>query len=281
VKIDSTGNVIWKKVIGGSDWDESHSIVKTTDGGFLLTGQTYSNNFDFNAMNKGLNDIIVIKFDSLGVVVWKKTFGGTGYESGLSITSSVDNIFVTGTTFSKDGEFTGLKKGISSIFILKLDINGELLFKKTYGGSNDNTGASINSTHDGIFLTGWTNSNDGDFVGMNKGNFDCLVMKLDLEGNLKKSTVINEFSESSTTLSVHPNPFSNTTTISYKVETPSNISIELLNTLGQTIEVLRNDYSDSGTYQLPLNVSTLSSGMYSVRMRSGSMNEVVPVCVVK
>jgi hypothetical protein len=106
-------------------------------------------------------------------------------------------------------------------------------------------------------------------------------MKLDSSGKLNNSTSINEFTEPSTTLSVHPNPFSNTTTISYKVETPSNISIELLNTLGQTIEVLRNDYSDSGTYQLPLNVSTLTSGMYSVRMRSGSNSMVVPVWVVK
>ena len=65
----------------------------------------------------------------------------------------------------------------------------------------------------------------------------------------------------------------------YQVELTDQIS--LLNTLGQTIEVLREDYTDIGTYQLPLNVSTLSSGMYSVRMRSGSMNEVVPVWVVR
>ncbi|MFN4903565.1 MAG: T9SS type A sorting domain-containing protein [Ignavibacteria bacterium] len=69
--------------------------------------------------------------------------------------------------------------------------------------------------------------------------------------------------------------------MSYKVNTPSNVRIELLNTLGQTIEVLREDYTDIGTYQLPLNVSTLSSGLYSVRMKSGSMNEVVPVWVVR
>lgn len=98
---------------------------------------------------------------------------------------------------------------------------------------------------------------------------------------ISKTRSINEFSEPTTTLLVHPNPFSNSTTISYKVNTPSNVRIELLNTLGQTIEVLREDYTDIGTYQLPLNVSTLSSGLYSVRMKSGSMNEVVPVWVVR
>jgi len=124
-------------------------------------------------------------------------------------------------------------------------------------------------------------SNDGDFSGMNKGERDIFVMKLDSNGNLNNTTSINEFGEPTTTLLVHPNPFQNSTTISYKVETPSNVRIELVNTLGQTIEVLREDYTDIGTYQLPLNVSTLSSGMYSVRMRSGSMNEVVSVWVVR
>ena len=70
---------------------------------------------------------------------------------------------------------------------------------------------------------------------------------------------------------------SNVLTLVYRVK----FNKLLLNTLGQTIEVLREDYTDIGTYQLQLNVSTLSSGMYSVRMRSGSINEVVPVCVVR
>jgi hypothetical protein len=174
-----------------------------------------------------------------------------------------------------------MNKGGSDIFVFKLNSNGDIVWKKTYGGSVDDTGGSIITTIGEYILTGTTSSNDGDFSGMNKGVSDIFVMKLDSNGNLNNTTSINEFSETTSKLSVHPNPFHNSTTISYKVETPSNVRIELLNTLGQTIEVLREDYTDIGTFQLPLNVSTLSSGMYSVRMRSGSMSEVVPVWVVR
>jgi hypothetical protein len=171
----------------------------------------------------------------------------------------------------------------NEVFLIRLDSLGELVWKKTYGGKGNDQGRSLDVNDNGkIYVTGYSDEKDGDFFGMKNEWFnDSYFMKLDSNGNLNNTTSIDEFSEPTTTLSVHPNPFSNTTNISYKVETPSIINIELLNTLGQTIEVLRNDYSDSGTYQLPLSVSNLTSGMYSVRMRSGSMNEVVPVWVVK
>jgi len=284
MKLNSSGETVWKKIFGGSNnEEEGRSITTTTDGGYVLTGYTKSNDGDFSGMNKGYYDIFVMKLNSSGNTVWKKTFGGRDGDVGFSITTTTDGGFVlTGVTTSNDGDFTGMNKGSSDIFIMKLNSNGETEWKKTFGGSSNDGGWSITTTTDGGYvLTGYTYSNDGDFSGMNKGNRDIFVMKLDSNGNLHNTTSINEFGEPTTILSVHPNPFHNSTTVSYKVNTPSNVRIELLNILGQTIEVLREDYTDIGTYQLPLNISTLSSGMYSVRMRSGSMNEVVPVWVVR
>jgi len=285
MKLNSNGETVWKKTFGGSREEEGTSITTTTDGGYVLTGYTTSNDGDFSGMNKGNWDIFVMKLNSSGDTVWKKTYGGSGDDYGYSITTTNDErsgYVLTGWTVSNDGDFSGMNKGSGDIFIMKLNSSGNTVWKKTFGGSSDEYGLSITTTNDGGYvLTGYTYSNDGDFSGMNKGNRDIFVMKLDSNGNLHNTTSINEFGEPTTTLSVHPNPFHNSTTISYRVNTPSNIRIELLNTLGQTIEVLREDYTDIGTYQLPLNVSTLSSGMYSVRMRYGSMNEVVPVWVVK
>ena len=282
VKLDLTGNILWKKTFGGGDQDESYRIIKKNENSFTLTGLTWSNNFDFNVMNKGGCDIVVIHLDSIGNLIWKKTYGGTGIDVGFSMTNS-DNggYIITGFEMSRDGDFKGVSTGTSNIFLIKLNEDGDLIYKKTYGGTSENVGTSITSKKNSIFLTGWTTSNDLDFLGLNKGKKDCFLMKLDSNGNLNNTTSINEFNETTTILSIHPNPFSNSSTISYKVETPSNVRIELLNTLGQTIEVLREDYTDIGIYQLPLNISTLSSGMYSLRMISGSMNEVVPVCVVR
>jgi len=283
IKLNSNGDTVWKKTYGGSGGEDGQSIITTTDGGYVLTGNTNSNDGDFGGMSKGGGDIFVIKLNSSGDIEWKKTYGGSNEDYGGSITTTNDGGYVlTGRTYSNDGDFRGMSKGNYDIFVMKLNSNGDTVWKKIYGGSNVDYGWSITNTNDnGYVLTGWTKSNDIDFSGMNKGGDDIFVMKLDTNGNLNNTTSINEFGEPTTTLSVHPNPFHNSTTISYKVDTPSNVRIELLNTLGQTVEVLREDYTDIGTYQIPLNVSTLSSGMYSVRMRYGSMSEVVPVWVVR
>jgi len=283
LKLNSIGETVWMKTYGGSTWDEGLSIKTTNDGGYILTGTTNSIDGDFINMNKGGYDIFVMKLNSSGEIVWKKTYGGSVDDWGYSITTTNDGGYVlTGYTNSNDGDFIGMIKGGSDIFLIKLNSSGETVWKKTYGGSEYDWGYSITTTNDGGYvLTGWIGSNDGDFSGLKKGDNDIFVMKLDSNGNLNNTTSINEFSNPITTLSVYPNPISNSTTVSYKVNTPSNVRIELLNTLGQTIEVLREDYTDIGTYQLPLNISTLSSGMYSVRMRSGSMNEVVSVWVVR
>jgi hypothetical protein len=275
-------------------------MSSTDDGGFVLTGNTFSNDGDFLDLPDivtGDCDIFIMKFDSDGKSIWKRTFGGQQLDQSKSIIVNSNNkITITGTTRSNDGDFKGFDSDVNGldIFVLSVDRSGELLWTKLYGNGynggdycNDQGNSIISDTDGGYVIIGETNSNEGTFYNMNKSKgggiltYDIFVMKLDSNGNLNNTTSINESSEPTTTLSVHPNPFSNTTTVSYKVETPSNISIELLNTLGQTIEVLRNDYSDSGTYQIPLNVSNLTSGMYSVRMRSGSSSMVVPVWVVK
>jgi hypothetical protein len=280
IKLNQSGIIQWKKTYGGSNSDYSMSIQSHIEGGYVLTGYSDSRNGDFDT---GYNDydVFVLRIDDNGNKIWSTTFGGTSSDYGNSIIVSKDgNILVTGFTNSYNGVFSGLTNGKIDCFVTKLNNSGKILWNRVYGGDGDDYGNSIVESGDGGYtIIGRTTSDDNSFI--NSGGSDIFVMKLNSNGNLTNTSSTNEFNEPTTTLSVHPNPFSNTTTISYKVETPSNISIELLNTLGQTIEVLRNDYSDSGTYQLPLNVSNLTSGMYSMRMRSGSNSIVVPVWVVK
>ena len=283
IKLDSYGNVIWKRTYGGTFVDEGRKVLTNKNGDIMIMGYSSSNDSDFLNKNKGSHDIFLMRLDSIGNIIWLKTFGGSSSDIGRSLVNiNNDKLLVCGMTSSIDLDLDSTYKGMNDIFIFQLDRNGDLRWKKTLGGTDsDNVFFTCVNNSNNIILTGSTNSVDGDFNDKNRGLSDIFVMKLDSNGNLNNTSSINEFSEPTTTLSVHPNPFHNSTTISYKVNTPSNVRIELLNTLGQTIEVLREDYTDIGTYQLPLNISTLSSGMYSVRMRSGSMNEVVPVWVVR
>ena len=189
IKLDSHGDIQWKKVLGGRGNETGFSIATTPDAGYVLTGETQSNDGDFKGMNNGYTDFFVIKLDSHGNVQWKKTFGGSEWDWGRSITKTPDGGYVlTGSTNSIDNDFNGMNKGMDDIFVIKLDSRGNVEWKKTFGGSEWDWGRSITKTSDGSYvLTGWTESNDGDFKGTNKGRKDIFVIKLDSNGNLQST----------------------------------------------------------------------------------------------
>ncbi len=186
IKYDSKGEIQWKRTFGGSGIQGGYSITRTTDGGYVLTGFTTSNDGDFKGMGKGQSDIFVIKVDSKGNVLWKKLFGGTGNESGSSITTTSDGgVVLTGLGDSNDGDFEGMNKGVEDIIVLKLDPSGVLQWKKTIGGSDTEGGSSVTRTSDGGFvLSGFFMSNDVDFIRSNKGIYDVFVIKLNEVGHV-------------------------------------------------------------------------------------------------
>ncbi len=197
IKLDSSGNIQWTKIFGGSDTEQGFSIAATPDGGCVLSGVTYSKDGDFKGMNRGDGDVFVIKLDSRGGVQWKKrkrTFGGSGSEGGISITTSPDGGYVlTGQTYSNDGDFKDMNKGLSDVFVLKLDSSGNVQWKKLFGGFSTETGSSITTTPDGGYvLTGVTESygtdgteDDGGFERMNYDRVHIIVIKLDSRGDVQ------------------------------------------------------------------------------------------------
>ena len=283
IKLDSRGDVQWKKTFGGSVWEESYSITTTPDSGCVLTGYTFSYDGDFEGLNKGDRDVFVIKLDSRGDVQWKKTFGGSKDERGRSITTTPDGGYVlTGDTFSNDGDFNGMNKGRYDVFVIKLDSRGDVQWKKTFGGSENECGRSITTTPDGGYvLTGETSSIDGDFEGMNKGLEDIFVIKLDSNGILNPTSSVNDESSASVQLSVSPNPLSSSSTITYTIQTPSRVRIELMNTLGEIADVVFDGYSQAGTQSLPLNTTSITSGVYWIRMTTSTGVNTTQVSVVR
>jgi uncharacterized repeat protein (TIGR01451 family) len=74
IKLNYSGNIIWKKCYGGSSQDQSNSIIKDVDGNFLISGYTYSNDFDV-AGNNGTNGSgWIFKIDSSGTLIWQKCY---------------------------------------------------------------------------------------------------------------------------------------------------------------------------------------------------------------
>ncbi|MDC8000998.1 hypothetical protein POV26_08110 [Aequorivita todarodis] len=120
----------------------------------------------------------------LGTVELVKTYGGSGIDEAISVVEATDgNYVVLGTTRSTDGDLTGRSGNDSDYWLLKIAKTGEIIWSKTYGGSNDESAARITKTNDGGYLlSGYTTSNDGDVSG-NEGFQDYWILKVDASGN--------------------------------------------------------------------------------------------------
>ena len=184
VKLNSLGDILWKKCLGGTGNDYARSIQQISDGGFILTGYTNSNNGDVSG-NNGYYDAWVVKLNSSGDILWQKCLGGTYDDYARSIQQTSDTGFIlAGYTFSNDGDVSG-NHGFSDAWVVKLNSSGDIIWQKCFGGTNEDYAYSIQQTSDsGFIVAGYTFSNDGDVSGYH-GYFDYWVVKLNSSGDIE------------------------------------------------------------------------------------------------
>lgn len=183
IHLDQEGKILWQKVFGGSKRDSGSSIIRTSDGGYAMTGNTYSNDGDVTS-NHGSSDLWVVKTDVNGSLLWQKTYGGSKLDWGHSIIELPGgDLLVAGVTASADGD-VHFNHGAGDIWVLRLSPQGDLIWEKTYGGSfSDNVWKAEASPHGGAYLVGETFSVDGDISG-NHGDADLWVSEIDANGSL-------------------------------------------------------------------------------------------------
>jgi hypothetical protein len=180
-KLSSIGVIEWQKCLGGSNKDNSFSILQTSGGGYILIGNTGSNDGDVSGNHGSTvsNDVWVVKLSSIGVIEWQKCLGGYGKDFGQSIKKTIDGGYIlTGSTNSINDDVSGLFHGGYDIWVVKLSSIGVIEWQKCLGGNGDENGQSITQTLDGGYiLTGYTTSNNGDVSGVH-GDVDSWVVKL-------------------------------------------------------------------------------------------------------
>jgi ribosomal protein S11 len=165
IKTDANGNIIWAKTYGGIGYDDAYSVQQTSDGGYIVAGITWS----FGA---GSADIFLIKTDANGNIIWAKTYGGIGYDDAYSVQQTSDGGYiVVGTTRS-------FGAGSYDIFLIKTDANGNIIWAKTYGGTDRDGASSVQQTSDGGYIVaGYTES-------FGAGYSDAFLIKTDANGNI-------------------------------------------------------------------------------------------------
>jgi len=222
IKLDYQGNLLWDRTYGGSGFESARSIIQTTDGGYALAGVTASNekgsndfwiikldelgnegwfreykeNVDhgnpdliqtsdggyilaLSTTSKGAGslDFLVIKLDSQGNLLWDLTYGGNSWDKANSIIQTIDGGYaVAGGTYSKGS-------GTYDLWLIRLDINGNFLWDRTYGEINSYYGKDcflIKTTDGGLVLAG---------EGKSKGDRtqDIRIFKVNEQGNLLSS----------------------------------------------------------------------------------------------
>ena len=114
VKLDSLHNIQWEKCFGGSSAEGAHSIQQTKDGGYIMAGNTFSNDGDISGWHIGYDqgyptsDCWIVKIDNSGSIQWQKCLGGSNYDWAYSIQQTSDSGYiVAGYTESNDGAVTG------------------------------------------------------------------------------------------------------------------------------------------------------------------------------
>jgi hypothetical protein len=108
LRIDSLGSKEWNKCLGGSSHDVPKSIVLTRDSGFVITGNTQSNDGDVSGLFLKGPDTWVSKLSSKGELQWQKVLGGTNTDfGGCTIQTPDQGFLVYSVTASTDGDVTG------------------------------------------------------------------------------------------------------------------------------------------------------------------------------
>ena len=138
----------WEVTFGGNENDEGFSVQQTIDGGYILTGTTYTLD--------NQEQIYLIKTDENGELEWEQTYGGTGIDQGFSVQQTSDGGYVI-TGIKSDLSWSGNDLGDG--WLIKTDENGELEWEQTYGGDLIDRFDSVKQTDDGGYImTGWTSS---------------------------------------------------------------------------------------------------------------------------
>jgi uncharacterized repeat protein (TIGR01451 family) len=183
LRLDASGNILWKKCFGGSAADTAYAVIHTPDKGFLIAGSAASNNGNITG-NFGETDAWAIKVDSSGNLLWQKNYGGSGHDGFKSVVLNPDGTY-TFTGYSGSAAVSGNSNaGGRDLWVVKTTLNGEVIWSKLFGGSGDEQGYSVHTTPDGNnIISGYTESSD-DIGSGNNGGADALLLKISPTGTL-------------------------------------------------------------------------------------------------
>jgi hypothetical protein len=187
IKLDDEGNREWEQTYGGTDTDELWDVQETTDGGFLLAGDSRSpvSGNKTNSNPGATWDGWLIKVDGLGNKLWERSYGGNGEDGFRVIRATSDGGFILGgyTSSTSGGNMTVFAVGDYDFWLMKVDALGVKQWEKTFGGTSRDVLLSLELTKEGgLIICGDSASNNGNKTAPAYGGSDYWVIKTDALG---------------------------------------------------------------------------------------------------
>jgi len=269
VKIDASGNLIWEKHYGGTDWDRAASFIITNDGGYLMVGYTASPEFGAVA-----REVYMVKVDADGNKQWQKLYGWEHKDESADVIATDDGgyLIVGRSERLYDAKFD---KWRSDLYVIKTDIIGNEVWSQTYGGFHDEGASCVRQVSDGGYIiSGYTGSysKDSDIYLLKIGRFggfssvfetrEILPVKIRLEQN-------------------YPNPFNNSTIIPYQLSQKTNVQITIYNIHGQIVRTQVNEPQQAGSYIIKFQADDLPSGLYFYQLKTNGFSETKRMLLLK
>ncbi|HRO44161.1 MAG TPA: T9SS type A sorting domain-containing protein [Flavipsychrobacter sp.] len=120
LKLNSTGNIVWQRSVGGSGDDEAFYIIQMPDSSYIAAGITNSTNGDVDTMY-GVYDMWCFKLSPNGTLLWEQSFGGMFKESAFALARTNDtSVILAGYSTFPHGQVTGAKGGTHDMWVVKL-----------------------------------------------------------------------------------------------------------------------------------------------------------------
>ncbi len=170
VKISADGNIIWNRTYPGLGEAAGRAVTQAQDGSLMVAGYNdYTGNGNY--------DFLVLKVDSDGNVIWNKIYGGEQSDKAYAIAATANGCVVAGDTRSKGA-------GDSDAYVGRIDLDGNLLWEQTVGGTGFDTPTCLTPAQDGGYLVG------GITFSFGNGQRDFWLFKVDDAGKVLWSCTV-------------------------------------------------------------------------------------------
>ena len=185
-KFDYDGKIVWTNTYGGSDDDIGSDVIESYDGSFYIIGYSKSDDGDAS-INMGQHDNWLLKTDSFGKLLWEKSYGFAGHDHAYNIIKTSDGgLFFNGflDVTASEGQGSTLRHGVGEFWCHKVNMNGDLVWRRYFGGSNNDRSYDSIETEDGGFILVGTSESQDVEISNSFGSYDVWIIKLSSNGEL-------------------------------------------------------------------------------------------------